>query len=157
MGERKERRGAGEMPMHLRLAELLTRTSWRLRRAERKELKAFGLSFGQARALRILARRGGAMRIKDLAERLEIVPRSATTVVDVLERAGLVERRDDPSDRRAVLAVMSTGGWSLLGRMAEERGMAADVLFGRLSSEQQEALLELLEILRRDADAEARG
>ncbi|MDD0859754.1 MarR family transcriptional regulator [Arthrobacter alpinus] len=42
----------------------------------------------------------GDVRLKDLAERLRIAPRSATEVVDQLEAKGLVRREADPSDRR---------------------------------------------------------
>ena len=93
----------------IKLAELLTRASWRLRKNERKELAPFGLTFAQARALRVLVD-GGPMRIGDLADRLEIVPRSATTRVDDLEAAGLVTRRTDPDDRRSVIVVATEAG-----------------------------------------------
>jgi len=135
-------------PVTARLADLLLRTARRLRRAEAKELSALGLTHGQARALRVLNRRDGHMRISELAERLEIVPRSATTVVDMLEQAGLLERRKDPDDRRAVLAALTVAGHELLGRMREERRVAADTLFGRLSEAQQQELLLLLEALQ---------
>lgn len=131
-----------------RLADLLLRTARRLRRAEANELSALGLTHGQARALRVLNRRGGPMRISELAERLEIVPRSATTVVDMLEQAGLVERQKDPDDRRAVLAALTAAGHELLGRMRQERRVAAAALFGRVSETQQQELLQLLEALQ---------
>ena len=58
------------------LAEALTRASWRLRRASVKELSPLGLTFGQSRVLRILARHGEPMRMGDLAARFEVAPRS---------------------------------------------------------------------------------
>ena len=99
------------------LAELLACTSWRLRRASRRELEPLGLTFGQARALRLLARAGEPVRIGELAARLEVVPRSATTMVDALEIAGLAGRQAAPDDRRSVLVGLTADGEALLERL----------------------------------------
>ena len=155
-----------------KLSELLIRASWRLRRNERKELVPFGLTFGQARALRAISAAGGrtaegttanqgmgagdgapvagglpaadGMRIGELAERLEIVPRSATTMVEGLESAGLVTRRMDPADRRSVIVACTAEGKKLIARLAEERRAGAEALFAPLSAEQRDELLRLL-------------
>lgn len=135
------------------LSELLTCTSWRLRRAARLELEPLGLTFGQARALRLLARAGGPLRIGELAARLEVVPRSATTMVDTLEAAGLVSRRAAPDDRRSVLVCLTAGGEALLERLGRARRASAEALFARLTAAQREQLLGLLTVLnRRDTE-----
>ena len=89
--------GGATTDLVAQLGELLACTSWRLRRAARGELEPLGLTFGQARALRLLARADEPLRMGELAVRLEVVPRSATAMVDALEAAGLVERRADPA------------------------------------------------------------
>jgi DNA-binding MarR family transcriptional regulator len=135
------------------LTELLTCSSWRLRRAARRELEPLGLTFGQARALRLLARAGGPMRIGELAARLEVVPRSATTMVDALETAGLAGRQAAPDDRRSVLVSLTTDGEALLERLGRARRAGAEELFARLTAPQRAQLFELLTVLnRRDAE-----
>ena len=135
------------------LAELLTCASWRLRRASRRELEPLGLTFGQARALRLLARAGGPLRIGALAASLEVVPRSATAMVDGLETAGLASRQAAPDDRRSVLVGLTPAGDALLERLSRARRASAEELFARLTPSQQEGLFELLTVLnRRDAD-----
>lgn len=131
------------------LAELLTCASWRLRRASRRELEPLGLTFGQARALRLLARAGGPVRIGALAARLEVVPRSATTMVDGLETAGLAIRRAAPDDRRSVLVSLTPAGEALLERLGRARRASAEELFARLTRSQREGLFELLTVLNR--------
>ena len=131
------------------LAELLTRASWRLRKNERKALEPFGLTFAQARALRVLVSEG-TMRIGDLAERLEIVPRSATTRVDDLERAGLAARRMAPEDRRSILVEATAAGQALVSRLAEERRASALVLFAPLGDDQRAELAGLLRQVTED-------
>jgi DNA-binding MarR family transcriptional regulator len=134
------------------LAELLTRASWRLRRASRAELEPLGLTFGQARALRLLSRMGESVRIGELAARLEVVPRSATTMIDTLEGAGLVARQADPTDRRSVLVGLTDRGLALLKRLSRVRRASAEALFARLTATERKRLLELLTVLnQRDA------
>jgi DNA-binding MarR family transcriptional regulator len=129
------------------LAELLACTSWRLRRASRRELEPLGLTFGQARALRLLARAGEPVRIGELAARLEVVPRSATSMVDALEAAGLVVRTPDPIDRRSILVGLTDSGDDLLARLGRARRASAESLFARLDAAQRDQLLELLATL----------
>jgi DNA-binding MarR family transcriptional regulator len=129
------------------LAELLACTSWRLRRASRRELEPLGLTFGQARALRLLARAGEPVRIGELAARLEVVPRSATSMVDALEAAGLVDRTPDPIDRRSILVGLTDSGDDLLARLGRARRASAESLFARLDAAQRDQLLELLATL----------
>ena len=134
----------------IKLAELLTRASWRLRKHERKELVPFGLTFAQARALRALVD-GGPMRIGDLAGLLEIVPRSATSRVDDLEAAGLVTRHMDPDDRRSVIVVATKEGRDLVARLAADRRVGAETLFAPLSTEERSSLLGLLDSITEEA------
>ena len=129
------------------LAELLACTSWRLRRASRRELEPLGLTFGQARALRLLARAGEPVRIGELAARLEVVPRSATSMVDALEAAGLVDRTPDPIDRRSILVGLTDSGDDLLARLGRARRASAESLFARLDAAQRDQLLDLLATL----------
>jgi len=135
------------------LSELLACASWRLRRAARTELEPLGITFGQARALRLLDRAGAPVRMGELAARLEVVPRSATTTVDALEAAGLVARSADPDDRRSVLVCPTAAGAALLARLGRARRAGAEALFGRLDDAQRGQLLELLAIIDRRGPA----
>jgi DNA-binding MarR family transcriptional regulator len=126
------------------LGELVVRTSWRLRRGAAKELAPLGVTFGQARVMRVLASAGEPLRMADLAASLEIVPRSVTSMVDALEEAGLVLREPDPNDRRSVLVTPTAEGRALLERMTRARRAGANDLFGQLSEAQRDTLLHLL-------------
>ena len=52
----------------------------------------------------------GRMTMGDLAETLDVSPRTVTGLVDNLERDGLVKRVDDPGDRRTVHAELTDQG-----------------------------------------------
>jgi MarR family transcriptional regulator for hemolysin len=89
----------------------------RLARAYRREvdkaLAAHGLS--EARALPVLqiARLGEGVRQGVLAEELGVEGPSLVRILDQLCAAGLVERRDDPNDRRAKTLHLSDEGRAL--------------------------------------------
>jgi DNA-binding MarR family transcriptional regulator len=84
------------------------------------------------------------MRLSDLAERLRIVPRSATAVVDALEEAALVARTPDPADRRAVRVVLTDSGRAALERIGQVRHEVAQEYFEPVSRAEQEVLLRAL-------------
>jgi DNA-binding MarR family transcriptional regulator len=71
-----------------------------MRRAYRQRQQRSALSVAQARTLVHVARREGVRQV-DLAETLEVQPITLARLIDQLARAGLVERRPDPTDRRA--------------------------------------------------------
>ncbi|AUG77311.1 Putative MarR family transcriptional regulator [Kitasatospora sp. MMS16-BH015] len=131
------------------LADALTRAMKRIRRQTMYRLEPYGITPGQARALRMLAHNPGckgseAIRLSALAERLHIAPRSATTVVDALEEAGLVERTPDPADRRAVRVTLTEAGHAALERIGRVRHEVAQEYFGPIAGPEQEALLRAL-------------
>lgn len=127
-----------------RLAELLTSASRRLRRGVAAQLAPLGLTFGQARAMRLIAAPGCCLRMADIASRLDVVPRSATSIVDSLEAAGLVTRRPDPHDRRSVLVALTGEGRRLLDGLDAARRAMAEELFAPLGVEDRAELLRLL-------------
>ena len=59
-----------------------------------------------------------AMRMCDLAERLQLSPSGVTRRLDGLVRAGLVERQPSVADRRVMLAVLTGGGTAALEEAA---------------------------------------
>ncbi|MFJ4192374.1 MarR family winged helix-turn-helix transcriptional regulator [Kitasatospora sp. NPDC089509] len=132
------------------LADAMTRAIERIRRQTGWRLEPYGITPGQARALRTLAHVPGcetpdlAMRLSDLADKLHIAPRSATTVVDALEEAGLVERRPDPADRRAVRILLTEAGRAAVERIGQVRDEVAQEYFGEVSPEDEEVLLRVL-------------
>ncbi|GAA4998863.1 MarR family transcriptional regulator [Kitasatospora paranensis] len=141
------------------LADALTRAMKRIRRQTARRLEPLGITPSQARALRTLARPDcpgradadlpgsagyGSMRLSELADRLHIAPRSATTVVDALEEAGLVARTPDPVDRRAVRVVLTEAGRGALERIGQVRHEVAQAYFGPLTPGDQDVLLRAL-------------
>src|SRR5262245_29105165 len=82
------------------LCFLLVEVSRLMRREFYDRLEGSRLTQAQARALKHLVHNEG-LKQRDLAEILEIQPITLARLVDQLEEMKLVERRPDPSDRRA--------------------------------------------------------
>jgi len=126
------------------LADLLHRLMRRLRRSQAERLAPLGLTPAQERALRVISRSDEPLRMTELADRLGIVPRSLTTVVDALEEAGLVRREIDPSNRRAILLRLTGQGTAVRDELREARRRAAEDLFAPLPDDDRELLANLL-------------
>lgn len=128
------------------LAELYLRTAHRIRRRSAPSYDRFGLTEAQARALRVISRYERP-RMADLAQALEVVPRSITSMVDTLESAGFVAREPDPTDRRATIVVLTSAGDEVLRQVGRMKAEAAEQLFAKLSESEQGELRRLLELL----------
>lgn len=128
------------------LSEALMHAARALRRRSWRALEEWDVSPHQARALRTVCGRDHA-RLSEIAGWLRIAPRSATEVVDSLEARGLVERRPDPADRRAVLVMPTEEGRALHDAAEKARVAAAQTLFAVLDPTEQEQLRSLLQRL----------
>jgi DNA-binding MarR family transcriptional regulator len=126
------------------IADLVAAVSRRIRNDAKGDLGPLGVTWAQVRALRTLARAADPVRMSDLAARLDIARRSATSVVDELAERGLVERRDDPVDRRTVAVVVTERGVRLLEKWQGRRRAAALAITAGLSTSELETLQDLL-------------
>jgi DNA-binding MarR family transcriptional regulator len=108
----------------------------------------YGISGAQWGVLRVLHMAEGegedGLRLTDLGNRLLVRPPSVTTVVDRLERQGLVDRRASTTDRRAKTVSLSPAGRELVGRILEAHPERIRSMLGGLSLEEQAQLLGLL-------------
>jgi DNA-binding MarR family transcriptional regulator len=135
------------------IGETVARISRRLRADSARRLAPFGHTDGQARALRMVGRARSPLRMSEIARRIQIVPRSATTIIEGLESKGLVVREIDPDDRRSILVRMTGAGTRLYIEIGRARDKAAVELFGNLEYEDQEVLLALLSAAERAGES----
>ncbi|MDE2620277.1 MAG: MarR family transcriptional regulator [Sphingomonadales bacterium] len=78
--------------------------------------RAYGVTGPQWRVLGTLQTRPGATQTMIAAE-LEVEAITTGRMIDRLQKAGLVERRPDPADRRAWLLFLTPAGENLLDRL----------------------------------------
>ena len=131
------------------LAEQLLRLTRRVHRIQKRHLehRDLGITPAQSRLLRTLAHWGSPPRMADLAERLEVVPRAVTTLVDGLEASGKVRRVADPANRRVIRIELTDDGRGALREVRAARRSAAEEILAPLTGDQREALGGLLNTL----------
>ena len=91
-----------------------------------------------------LDRQPGGMKMRELSRRLMVTGGNVTGLTDRLVAEGLVERHDDPSDRRAWTVQLTSEGRRQFRAMARAHEAWVMDLFSGLSAAQQAQLFDLL-------------
>src|ERR1700723_2004235 len=99
-----------QVTIHAEIGLLITRIGRLWRREADQALAAHGLSEATAIPLVVLLRRGKSLRQCELAEEIGIEGPSLVRLIDLLQAEGLVERREDPTDRRAKMLHLTSLG-----------------------------------------------
>lgn len=123
-----------------RLEELISRVSRHLAARTGGET---GLSPSQRLVLRALSQ--SRMQVSDVAGTLGVTLSAATGLIDRMARAGLVTRERDRGDRRVVWVKLTSEGRQTLAAVDEARRQAVAQAVSRMSAEEVEQLLTLLE------------
>jgi len=105
------------------------------------------LTYQQYNVLRIIDGEGPTAQ-GEIARRLMVSAPVITRQAAALVEAGLVERRDDPADRRSVRLALTTRGRRRVRAMRRELLAAASELLAPLPDDQRENLAAALEQLR---------
>ncbi|NNN20256.1 MAG: MarR family transcriptional regulator [Acidimicrobiaceae bacterium] len=140
-------------PTYVRLSELVVKAARKFRRNFSIQLAPLGVTFAQAQVLRIVARADIPLRMVDIAARLDIVPRSATTKIDALQALGFVERLSNNADRRSIPIAVTDKGREVLDRLDDVRRATAEELFSDLTEPDRQELSRLLNVVCSTADS----
>ena len=128
----------------------------RMRSASRprapREWTDLELTMPQARILVLLS--SGAARMTEIASHLERGLSSATTMIDRLVSKGLVERAEDPADRRVVTCALTSVGENAVERFMRIGRHKIESIADALSVEELEIVTHAMEIM---ADAAGRA
>jgi DNA-binding MarR family transcriptional regulator len=131
----------------------LIRTFGLLERVMHPYFARFGITGAQWGVLRNLHRNEDqglrGLRLSELSEQLLIRPPSVTTVVDRLERAGLVRRELVPADLRAKHVVLTDKGRQLIDRVLLVHDRQLALVMGGLDRGEEKQLQLLLNRLGR--------
>lgn len=138
------------------LGFLINDVSRLMRRSFDARARMIGVTRPQWRALFVVSRNEGANQ-GVLADMLEVEPITLCRMIDRLEDSGLVERRRDPSDRRAWQIFLTEKAQPLIDRLlgiGEE--MVEDAL-ASVSQAERDALFDTLERIRSNLNDAPRG
>src|SRR5215472_10267468 len=139
-------------PSASEIVSTLIATSHRLRRVLNSRLSRqpgmVGLSGPRLRLL-LAVEDAGRLRMGDLAEDLGVTARTVTTLVDALEREGLLVRLSDPTDRRATLLALTERARIQFAQVRSIQMDLGEEFVAPLDQGQRKLLLDLLSRLNK--------
>ena len=140
-----EARAHSEHPEALRLwLRLLTCTQLVEKQVRTLLRERFDTTLPRFDLMAQLERYPQGLKMNALSELLMVTGGNVTAIVDQLEKEGLVERLDEPADRRAFRIRLTRAGERTFGEMARaHEGWVVEMLSG-LTRKEHAALLELL-------------
>jgi DNA-binding MarR family transcriptional regulator len=140
----RERPDLDNSPTHV--LQRITRLSLLQEASFTKVLARHRLTWGEFLVLAALRRAGPPYRMSPTALYSSVILSSGgmTKRLDGLERAGFVERRPDPDDRRGRLVVLSAKGRAVVDRAVVEHLANQERLLGALSTSDRRELANLL-------------
>jgi DNA-binding MarR family transcriptional regulator len=95
----------------------------------------------------LIALTRGPRSVGQLAEELEVSPPAATQLVDKLAEHGMVDRHNDPADRRVVLVDFVPGMHEVAGRIVGDRRRPLSDAMSKMTDEEALAFVKGLRLL----------
>jgi DNA-binding MarR family transcriptional regulator len=121
-------------------------TYLKLQRKVEDMLDPYGLALSQFEALAKVGMNPGVIQ-QDLVKYLLVTKGNVGALVDRLEESGLIERRPDPSDRRANRLFLTPAGTSMVTEIFDKHRVLVREMFDPLNSSQRKTLHGLLKEL----------
>ena len=110
----------------------------------RRRAPIASLSSSGFEALAVLEGADEPLSSHTIAERLLVTTASMTSLLDTLERRGLVRRSPHPHDRRKILVTITDAGAHLVDRMLPVVHKAATEAFATLTEAERRTLVDVL-------------
>jgi len=143
---------AAEHPDLDRFCLILQRAGRAWRRQSDEALRAYNLSEATTTPLWLISRLGDGLRQRRLADHLGIEGQSLVRLIDHLEGAGYVVRRDDPKDRRAKTLHLTLEGRAVVDRVDAVIDEVRLQLLAGVSPEELETTARVLDAIIMAAD-----
>ncbi|ARP93871.1 MarR family winged helix-turn-helix transcriptional regulator [Bordetella genomosp. 13] len=134
---------------------LLSQTTRSWRRAVNRRLQPYGLTEATWLPLLHVSRASAPMRQKDLAASLGLDGSSVVRVLDALQAAGLVTRREEDADRRAKAIVLTPLGQSTVQQVEQVAIQVREAALAGIADRELQRAVRLLQDICQRLDAEA--
>jgi len=118
------------------LGPLLSQTTRLWRKAVDQRLQPFGLTEATWLPLLRLSRAPQALRQKELAASLSLDSSAVVRLLDTLQAAGLIERREEEADRRAKAILLTPAGQKLVDQVEAISAEVREELLSGLSDDE---------------------
>ena len=149
----EETGGSQHSALCLRLMQLFPRVSRGMRRWQDRAAPGVPAPLGPRHIAALEQLRGGPIGVGELAGRLGLTLPTVSGVLADLDRAGFVDRRPDPADRRRTIVVISEAKKALAAEWLDGAAGPLARVLDRLDPSEQAAFLKAMDML----EAELRG
>jgi DNA-binding MarR family transcriptional regulator len=102
------------------------------------------VSFTQARTMFLLAHTDGPLPINEIASQLGLSVAATGRNIDQLVKLGIVERQENPDDRRVKLVSLSPTGFEIADQQIDQKRRAVRLFVENLSTTEAENLTQAL-------------
>ena len=113
-----------------------------------RALSGYQLSPAARQALAVLDGAGEPLSPTEIARRLIVTTASVTSLLDTLERRGLVERRPDPADRRRLLVAITPTAQAMVRQYVPEVVALQGAVMSGIGEEDRQQLIAVLTRIR---------
>ena len=145
--------GPARPDLCLRLMQMFPRIIRGMRRWQDQASPAVQAPLSQRHAAALEEMRDGPLTVGELAERLGLSLPTVSGVLADLDRAGYVERRPDPDDRRRTIARITPAKASLIAQWLDGTASPIARVLGQLDPAEQEAFLKAMSLLETELRA----
>jgi MarR family 2-MHQ and catechol resistance regulon transcriptional repressor len=145
-----------EAPSGIHTWLVLWKTARAVEICAHRSIQAMGLGVSDFAVMEALLHKG-SLPVNVIGSKVLLTSSSMTAAVDRLEAQGLVERHDDPSDRRARLVSLTKKGARMISTAFRLHAKDMELLMAPLEEEERTTLVLLLRKLGRNAAQLGRG
>jgi MarR family 2-MHQ and catechol resistance regulon transcriptional repressor len=135
---------------------LLWRAYDAVREHAARHIASLGLGFSDFAVLECLLHKG-PLPVNTIGAKVRLTSGSITAAVDRLERKGMVERRNDPADRRARIVHLTADGRKAISSAFAEHESAMERASSALTPAERERAADLLRKLGLTAQSLLQG
>jgi DNA-binding MarR family transcriptional regulator len=147
--------GSGEHTMLcLRLMQLFPRVSRGMRRWQDRVAPSSRAPLGPRHVAALQQLRGGAVTVGELASRLGLTLPTVSGVLADLDRAGFIDRRPDPADRRRTLVRIQAAQAGVVDQWLDGAASPLARVLDKLAPSEQAAFLKAMNMLEAELTAD---
>lgn len=133
-------------PVQPTLEDLLLALRRKIVECMRADTLVGGLTVAQSEALRIIGS-SETVTMKEIASSLKITPPSVTSMIEDMEKKGLVERIPDTNDRRVVCAQLTTKAKRSYREITARKKAIIDRMLLKLTPSDKRSLERIISII----------
>jgi DNA-binding MarR family transcriptional regulator len=139
--------GSQHSALCLRLMQLFPRVTRGMRRWQDQAAPPAPAPLGPRHVAALEQLRDGPVTVGELASRLGLTLPTVSGVLADLDRAGFVERRPDPGDRRRTIVQITPDKSTLIGEWLDGAASPLARVLDKLAPSEQEAFLKAMDLL----------